>query len=148
VDYFGYPHSDVMHLEERYRRISADTLELVMTVTDAKFYAKPWKSQTKQFKLLPKGFVKSIEGWGGAARRPLRPGGRVSISSARFVTRPGRASRRRRENSAAMSWEVLLALRHVAGQHVVRVVARGLDLAESRGFWRSICSDSRCCSDR
>jgi hypothetical protein len=35
-----YPHSDVMHLEERYRRVSADTLELIMTVTDAS-HAKP-----------------------------------------------------------------------------------------------------------
>jgi hypothetical protein len=54
-----------MHLEERYRRVSADTLELVMTVTDAKYYAKPWKSQTKQFKLLPKGLIKTPEGWEG-----------------------------------------------------------------------------------
>ena len=65
IDYFGYPHSDVMHLEERYRRVAADTLELVMTVTDAKYYAKPWKSQTKRFKLLPKGTIKTPEGWEG-----------------------------------------------------------------------------------
>lgn len=50
VDYFGYPHSDEMRLEERYRRTSYDTLELNMTVTDPKYYAKPWKSQTKRFK--------------------------------------------------------------------------------------------------
>jgi hypothetical protein len=31
-----------MHLEERYRRLDADTLELVMTLTDPKAYAKPW----------------------------------------------------------------------------------------------------------
>jgi hypothetical protein len=65
IDYFGYPHSDVMHLEERYRRMSYDTLELNMTVTDPKFYAKPWKSQTKRFKLLPKDFIKTPEGWAG-----------------------------------------------------------------------------------
>ena len=65
VDYFGYPHSDVMHLEERYRRTAYDTLELSMTVTDPKYYAKPWKSQTKRFKLLPNGFIKTPDGWEG-----------------------------------------------------------------------------------
>ena len=65
IDYFGYPHSDVMHLEERYRRISYDTLELTMTVTDPKYYAMPWKSQTKRLKLLPKGFIKTPEAWEG-----------------------------------------------------------------------------------
>lgn len=65
LDYFGYPHSDEMRLEERYRRTSYDTLELNMTVTDPKYYAKPWKSQTKRFKLLPKDFIKTPEGWSG-----------------------------------------------------------------------------------
>jgi hypothetical protein len=65
VDYFGYPHSDAMHLEERYRRTAYDTLELNMTLTDSKFYAKPWKSQTKRFKLLPKDFIKTPDGWAG-----------------------------------------------------------------------------------
>jgi len=65
VDYFGYPHSDVMHLEERYRRTAYDTLELNMTLTDPKYYAKPWKSQTKRFKLLPKDTIKTPEGWAG-----------------------------------------------------------------------------------
>ena len=65
VDYFGYPHSDAMRLEERYRRISADTIELNMTITDPKYYAKPWKSETKRFHLLPKDFIKTPEGWAG-----------------------------------------------------------------------------------
>ena len=65
IDYFGYPHSDEMRLEERYRRTSYDTLELNMTVTDPKYYAKPWKSQTKRFKRLPKDFIKTPEGWAG-----------------------------------------------------------------------------------
>jgi hypothetical protein len=65
IDYFGYPHSDQMRLEERYRRISADTLELNMTVTDPAYYKKPWKSQTKRFKLLPKDFIKTPDGWVG-----------------------------------------------------------------------------------
>jgi hypothetical protein len=65
VDYFGYPHSDEMRVEERYRRVAYDTLELNMTVTDPKYYARPWKSQTKRFKLLPKDFIKTPEGWAG-----------------------------------------------------------------------------------
>jgi hypothetical protein len=51
VDKFGYPHSEQMRLEERYRRVSADTLELVMTITDPVVYTKPWVSDTKRFQL-------------------------------------------------------------------------------------------------
>jgi hypothetical protein len=65
IDYFGYPHSDQMKLEERYRRVAYDTLELSMTVIDPVYYAKPWKSQLKRFKLLPKDLIKTPEGWTG-----------------------------------------------------------------------------------
>lgn len=51
VDKFGYPHSEQMRLEERYRRIDGDTLELVMTMTDPVVYARPWVSDTKRFRL-------------------------------------------------------------------------------------------------
>src|ERR1051326_2938042 len=34
LDHFGSPHSDEMRLEERYRRIDPDHLELTMTLTD------------------------------------------------------------------------------------------------------------------
>jgi hypothetical protein len=49
VDKFGYPHSEQMRLEERYRRVDPDTLELVMTLTDPVVYASPWVSDTKRF---------------------------------------------------------------------------------------------------
>ncbi len=49
LDHFGNPHSDQMHLEERYRRVDADTLELVMTLTDPKAYTKPWVGDTITF---------------------------------------------------------------------------------------------------
>jgi len=65
VDHFGYPHSNQMQLEERYRRTAYDVLELQMTITDPKVYTKPWPSQLKRFRLLPKGSVKTIDGWGG-----------------------------------------------------------------------------------
>ncbi len=38
----GMPHSDVVHLVERYTRPNLDTLELNMTATDSKAYTKPW----------------------------------------------------------------------------------------------------------
>jgi len=42
IDHFGNPHSDQMRLEERYKRVDANTLELNMTLTDPKTYTKPW----------------------------------------------------------------------------------------------------------
>jgi hypothetical protein len=51
LDKLGYPHSEEMRVEERYRRIDADTLELVITVTDPAIYAEPWRSDAKRFRL-------------------------------------------------------------------------------------------------
>ena len=34
VDHFGYPHTDQMHLQERYQRTNYNTVELSMTITD------------------------------------------------------------------------------------------------------------------
>ncbi len=51
VDKFGYPHSEELYLEERYRRVDADTLELVMTITDPAMYSEPWVSDRKLFQL-------------------------------------------------------------------------------------------------
>jgi len=42
LDHFGNPHSDQMHLVERYKRVNIDTLELDMTLTDPKTYTAPW----------------------------------------------------------------------------------------------------------
>jgi hypothetical protein len=51
VDKFGYPHSEQMRLDERYRRVDADTLELVITLTDPVVYTQPWVSDAKRFTL-------------------------------------------------------------------------------------------------
>ncbi len=51
LDKYGYPHSDQMHLIERYRRIDADTLELTMTLTDPVVYTEPWESDVKIYNL-------------------------------------------------------------------------------------------------
>jgi hypothetical protein len=63
IDQFGYPHSDQMRLEERYRRIAPDRLELIMTLNDPKVYTTPWVSQRKVFRLLPKEESTIEEGW-------------------------------------------------------------------------------------
>jgi hypothetical protein len=57
LDSLGYPHSDAMHLEERYRRTDYNTIELTVTLTDPKIYTKPWVSDKKIFKLRPQGEI-------------------------------------------------------------------------------------------
>jgi hypothetical protein len=44
LDDDAHPHSDEMRLNERYRRIDRDTIELTMTITDPKAYTQPWAS--------------------------------------------------------------------------------------------------------
>lgn len=51
VDDDGHPHSQDMRVEERYRRVDHDTIELNMTITDPKAYTKPWVGETKTWKL-------------------------------------------------------------------------------------------------
>jgi hypothetical protein len=62
VDHFGYPHSGEMRVEERYRRIAPDRLELIMTINDPVIYTRPWVSQRKVFRKLPREET-SINGW-------------------------------------------------------------------------------------
>jgi hypothetical protein len=42
LDADGHPHTEDMMLEERYRRVSPDTIEFTMTVTDPKAYKATW----------------------------------------------------------------------------------------------------------
>jgi hypothetical protein len=51
LDKLGYPHSEQMRLQERYRRLDDDTLELTMTVIDPMVYAEPFRSDAKRFRL-------------------------------------------------------------------------------------------------
>jgi hypothetical protein len=57
VDANGYPHSDEMHLVERYRHPDAMTLEISMTLEDTKVYTKPWSGQKTFKQELPKGLT-------------------------------------------------------------------------------------------
>jgi hypothetical protein len=50
LDKLGYPHSEAMRVEERYRRVDPETLELVVTITDPAMYTRPWRSDVKRFR--------------------------------------------------------------------------------------------------
>ena len=45
LDSAGLPHSTEMRVAERIRRLDADTLEDVITITDPKTYTKPWTTR-------------------------------------------------------------------------------------------------------
>ena len=51
IDHFGNPHSEDMHLQERYHRLNRDTLEIVVTIDDPKTYTKSWVSDKLTFRL-------------------------------------------------------------------------------------------------
>ena len=45
IDATGIPHSPQLRTEERYRRLDADTLEAVVTVTDPEMFTQPWQAR-------------------------------------------------------------------------------------------------------
>lgn len=54
VDSGGYPHSEGMRVQERYRRTSENVIELTVTIDDPAVYTKPWESRTRlPLKRLP-----------------------------------------------------------------------------------------------
>lgn len=61
IDRMGHPHSNELHLIERFRRSAYNTLDLEMTVDDPKAYTVPWTA-TKSFQLRPP----SVRAGGGA----------------------------------------------------------------------------------
>lgn len=54
VDESGHPHSVSAHVEERYRRVDHDTLELTVTIDDPKAYTKPFEILKQNFHWNPK----------------------------------------------------------------------------------------------
>jgi hypothetical protein len=60
LDHFGNPVSDDMTLEERYHRVDRDTLEAEMVINAPKAYTKPWVSEKKVLKLVPKGEIQEL----------------------------------------------------------------------------------------
>ena len=45
IDTVGHPHTEALHIVERWRRIDYDTLQVDFTFDDPKAYTKPWKGQ-------------------------------------------------------------------------------------------------------
>lgn len=56
LDHVGRPHSDELHLIERFRRIDHNTLQLDLTIDDPKAYTRTWYGR-KMFKLSDRQFV-------------------------------------------------------------------------------------------
>ena len=55
IDSLGTPHSEELHLVERFRRLNHDTLEIDFTFDDPKTFTKPWTAK-KIYRLQPPGF--------------------------------------------------------------------------------------------
>jgi hypothetical protein len=62
IDRMGHPHSDAMHLVERFRRVDDKTLELELTVDDPKAYTESWTAR-RILQLRP---ASSVRAGGGA----------------------------------------------------------------------------------
>jgi hypothetical protein len=45
IDEVGMPHSDALHVIERYRRVDKNTLEIIVTLDDPKTFTKPWDTK-------------------------------------------------------------------------------------------------------
>ena len=57
IDRAGRPHSDELRVEERFRRVDHDHLELTVIIDDPKMYTKPWVALDKlRFNLEPPNF--------------------------------------------------------------------------------------------
>lgn len=45
IDEVGMPHSDALHVVERYRRVDNNTLEIMVTLDDPKTFSQPWETK-------------------------------------------------------------------------------------------------------
>jgi hypothetical protein len=52
LDNRGLPHSDALHLTERYKRVNVGRMNLTLTVEDSKIFTKPW-SVPLSYDLMP-----------------------------------------------------------------------------------------------
>ncbi len=53
LDNAGHPHSGDLRVNERYTRVDQHTLEMVVTLDDAKVYTRPWMAGKTTFKWIP-----------------------------------------------------------------------------------------------
>ena len=57
IDRAGRPHSDALHVEERFHRVDRDHLQISVMIDDPKMYTKPWLALDKlRFDLQPRDF--------------------------------------------------------------------------------------------
>jgi hypothetical protein len=54
LNYYGDPHSEAMHLTERYQRLDNETLSIAVTIDDPKAYTKPWVGKPIRYSLRPR----------------------------------------------------------------------------------------------
>jgi hypothetical protein len=52
LDEAGHPHSEALHVTERFRRRSVGAMDVEITIDDSKTYGKPWTA-TVRFELVP-----------------------------------------------------------------------------------------------
>ena len=52
LDDTGHPHSEALHVRERFRRRTVGTMDVEITIDDPKAYTKPWTA-TVRFELVP-----------------------------------------------------------------------------------------------
>ena len=52
LDDGGHPHTEVLHVTERFRRRRVGTMSIDITIDDSKAYTKPWAA-TVRFELGP-----------------------------------------------------------------------------------------------
>ena len=52
LDFYGDPHSEDIHLIERYKRVDQTTMSLQLVVEDPKAYTSTWVGDIKSYKLL------------------------------------------------------------------------------------------------
>jgi hypothetical protein len=64
VDMFGFPKSEGARIEERYKRVDAETIQVTMTLFDPMYYTAPWVSDTKTWKKQPRDKA-TFFGWYG-----------------------------------------------------------------------------------
>jgi hypothetical protein len=77
IDRVGHPHSDQLHVIERFRRTAHDHLVDDITIDDPKAYTKPWTARL-EFKLRPwkltEQFCEDGESFLGLEKKEAAPG--------------------------------------------------------------------------
>jgi hypothetical protein len=76
IDQVGMPHSDALHVVERFRRVSQDYIDLVVTIDDPKTFTRTWTAETA-FKAVTQGRIE--EDVCENNRNPVDANGRSTI---------------------------------------------------------------------